>query len=389
MSGVPGLPDGFQLTVHVDVQHLGRYFVRFDKFATLTLRFNGSTLVSNTAAPGGQMGTFTYSDGTSTSTPPLDSAKSVRLEDIMLTFSDPSSGLHTTTTSRILVRALAHNIYQASSTSNYDRYGIPTVEGLALDDAAEEQLYVDTVSSRYLAAHFDQAAGTTVHHPSRKRLGSGDTPAVSQASDHAAYDEEEDLSTTDELQFVNGRFRTKQDSDAYLNYASAFLEPTPSVTMPNYESVSGTGYRYATFEFDLSSASSSTINHIDVKLYDYTLASPQNSTGTIPDFKLFVKLIDGGSYTPQSTGSSYTSIWLDGNAVLATAVGRTQANYSNASLEPLAVLEPSSTGNTNTSDTKRLILATGTSTSSLKILVRVGLDMSLNHSLGRVELQTA
>ena len=58
-------------------------------------------------------------------------------------------------------------------------------------------------------------------------------------------------------------------------------------------------------------------------------------------------------------------------------------------MEPLAVLEPSSSGNTNTSDTKRLILATGTSTSSLKILVRVGLDMSLNHSLGRVELQTA
>ena len=44
----------------------------------------------------------------------------------------------------------------------------------------------------------------------RKRLGSGDTPAVSQASDHAAYDEEEDLSTTDELQFVNGRFRASK-----------------------------------------------------------------------------------------------------------------------------------------------------------------------------------
>ena len=37
VSGVPGLPDGFQLKVHVDVQHLGRYFVRYDKFATLQL----------------------------------------------------------------------------------------------------------------------------------------------------------------------------------------------------------------------------------------------------------------------------------------------------------------------------------------------------------------
>ena len=196
------------------------------------------------------------------------------------------------------------------------------------------------------------------------------------------------MSSTDELQFVYGRFRTKQDSNAYLNYAADFLDPTPSAAMPNYSGVSGTGYRYVTFEFNLSSASSSNINYIDVKLYDFTLASPQNSTGTIPDFKLFVKLIDGANYTPQSTGS-YTSIWLDGNSVLATAVGRTQANYSNASLEPLAVLEPSSSGNTNTSDTKRLILATGTSTSSLKVLVRVGLDMSRNHSLGRVELETA
>ena len=316
----------------------------------------------------------------------------MRLKDITLTFSDPSIGLHTTTTNRIVVRALAHNIFQADSTSPIDHYGIPTAEGNPLDDATEEQLYVDTVSSRYLAEHFDQANDTTtVHHPVRKRLDQAgdDTPTVSQASHHAAYDETEDLSSTNELQFVNGRFRTKHaNNNAYLNYASAFLEPTPLVTMPNYSGVSGTGYRYATFEFDLSSASSSNINYIDVKLYDFTLASPQNSTGTIPDFKLFVKLIDGTNYTPQPTGS-YTSIWLDGNAVLATAVGRTQANYSNASLEPLAVLEPSSSGNTNTSDTKRLILATGTSTSSLKVLVRVGLDMSLYHFLGRVELQTA
>ena len=340
VSGVPGLADGFQLTVHVDVQHLGRYFVRFDKFATLTLQFDGSTLVSNTATESGHTGTFTYSDGTSTSAPPLDSAKSVRFEDITLTFADPSSGLHTTTTegSRILVRALAHNIFQADS-STYDSYGIPTADGDTLDDTSEEQLYVDTVSSRYLAAHFDQAAGATVHHPSRKRLDQGGVrPTVSQASHHAAYDEEEDLSTTDELQFVNGRFRTKQDGNAYLNYAAAFLDPPPTATMPDYSGVSGTGDRYATFEFDLSSASASNINYIDVKLYDFTLASPQNSTGTIPDFKLFVKLIDGANYTPQSTGS-YTSIWLDGNSVLATAVGRTQANYSNSSMEPLAVLE--------------------------------------------------
>ena len=101
---------------------------------------------------------------------------------------------------------------------------------------------------------------------------------------------------------------------------------------------------------------------------------------------MYVKLIDNGNYTPST--SNRTSVWLDANAILETAVARSQTNYSDSSRNgTLAVLQNSSSGNTNDTDTKRVVIVAGTSTTNLIVLVRIGLRMNQNMNFGRIELE--
>ena len=389
ISGVATRGNGFQIKFHADIQHLGRYFVRFDKFADLKLQDGSNTFASTTLDPSSHT-SFTYSDSTAASSP-LDTAKSVRFEDLTLTYTDPGSGIHTQTSnsnSLVEVHVLPYNI--SGQGAAYERNGIDTTTNAL--DSSKPKIYLDTVSTRYLVANYDKSSGTGVHYPERRRLTQGgDTPTVSQSSHQVAFDNTQSLSSsyTDEMQFVNGRFRTKQDSNAYLNYGSLFLDHPSLTAMPDYSGISGSGYRYATLLYDLSSGSASTISYVDIKLKNYSLGS--QTDGVISDFKLFVKLLDAttsqsDSFTPSTSNSS--SIWLDANSLLVTAISRSQTNYSNSSLEPLAALEAPGVGNT-TSDTKRISLVPGTPTSNLTILVRFGLDMSKNHSLGHIELECA
>ena len=338
ISGVATRGNGFQIRFHADIQHLGRYFVRYNKFADLKLQDGSNTFHSTTLSTSSYT-SFSYSDGTDANTAPLDSSKSVRFENLTLTYSDPGSGIHTQTsdTSTLVeVHVRPYNIQGQGAA--YERNGIhETTNDL---DSSEPKIYVDTVSSRYLSSNYDKASGSGVHYPARRRLTQGgETPTVSQASHQVSYDHTQSLASsyTDELQFVNGRLRTKQDSNAYLNYGSLFLDHPTLTAMPDYSGISATGYRYATFLFDLSSGSASTISYIDVKFKNYTLGT--QTDGVVSDFKLYAKLIDNDDYSP-ADDSSYSSIWLDGNAVLASAVTRSQTNYSDSSRSPSPCCSP-------------------------------------------------
>tara|TARA_Y100000590_G_scaffold470162_1_gene662451 strand:- start:1574 stop:4984 length:3411 start_codon:yes stop_codon:yes gene_type:complete len=388
ISGIPSRGDGFQVTYNFDVQYLGRYFLRYDKLAIAYLRFNNSNISSATTFSPSGITSWNYSDSAAVSAP-IDTSKYVRLSE---TITYNSTDIHTNS-NKISLKITPYNIKATGSA-----YEEEQIDGSdVFVSSGGKFIYVDTVSKNILDTYYGKSAtgsSTRVNYPVRRILNSNNSanPSVSSSSDHAAYDNSQIIvgnsSDTDynyELQFVNGRLRTGASSDAFLDYTT-YLDHA-SKTMTDYSGATADEFRYCTFQFDLSGNTQKNINSFDIIFNNYTLASSVASSGvvTTTEYQLYIKLIDNGNYSPD--GSDYSSIWLDGNAILSGAVGRTKTNYSNSALEPLAVLENSSTGNTNTTDTKRIILASGTDTDNLVVLVRLGLKNNVDNSMGYLTLE--
>ena len=396
ISGIPSRGNSFQLKINLLIQNLGRHFVRVDRFANLALKIGNSSYGSTTipASSYTSSSSFVYEDGTSPVNE-IDSSKKIKFENLTLTYNDPSTGIYTNITSDGLsylkVSVIPQNIL--SSGGEVALNGINTSTNEFSD--SEQKIYVDTVSIRYLNSHYNDKSSTSgTFYPRRQHLtqwseSESDTPTVSQSSHHETYNDESSLTSTtyqQELQFANGRFRTKHSSnDAYYDYPTTFLDHSSLGSMTDYSGISNSGYRFATFKYELNAThpNPSTISYIDLNLIDFTLPTMED-TGTVSDFKLFVKIIEDDDYSVSST--NYTSIWIDGNSVLQSAVARDNANYANTSLEPIPALQNASSGNT-TSSIKRVVLVPGTPTNNLTILVRVGLRMNQNMSIGRIELQ--
>lgn len=394
VSGVPTKADGFVVDVILDVQHLGRYFLRADKLVVVRLSDNGSSgpyasaTITNTIA-------FQYTDGTAASTSPLSTSAPVRLAT-SLTFSDPANGVHTVDNNSYLRFQLqAFNLLDNSSATTM--HSLDTGNNNRLDNTSKK-IYVDTQSVRYLNSYYNKvpqtSGGIAIHFPSMVELGG--PSGYPTFTTYPAYDHTKPINNgtvapayAHTLQFTGGRFRTKGDTEAYLNYSAVFVDRDINgalAAQPDYSGVSGTGFRYATFLFDLGTGSAaSTITFFDIVFQDVQLPVQNEGVIDTSKFQLYVKLIDNQNLVPAT--NNYSSIWLNANEVLDTSVTRSQSNYSLGTNEPLSVLENTSSGNTNNSDTKRIVLVPGTSTQNLEVLVRVGLQMGGNYHLGHIQVR--
>ena len=363
VSGVPSLTNGFQVALNIDIQHLGRYFIRRDKLCDLSIHTSSDTLVASGTS-------FNYTDGAAVSAP-IDTAKSIRFAKT-LTYTDPGSGVHSASTD-LTLSATPHSLLGSGAELNYT-----DINSGVWASSGGSKLYIDTVSTRYLAGTFP----TQVVFVNGENAGSAvDNPSIGSASDVVAYDHDEVIvSNTDtkynfSLQFAGGRFRTQASSIAYANYSLFQAHPTLGA-LPDYSSISDAGYRFADFEFDLNGSGSSNISTIDLTFHDHNLTLSS-------DTKIFMKFVSGSNYTP--TASNDTTIWADCMTPLSTAVTRNQTNYSNSANEPITCLQHSSSGNT-TNTTRRCIFPAGTSTTNLKVYVRIGLRMNVDLYFGRVSI---
>jgi len=381
ISGIPSRGDNFQITYNFDIQYLGRYFIRYDKLSTAYLRFNSGNISSSTIYEPSSLTNLTYSDGVSITSGPINSSKYIRLQEI-ITYNN--TDIHTNT-NNISLKITPHNLLGDGTT-----FEKSFINGSNEFDNSGKYIYVDTISKNILDNYFNIANNTSgnpaINYPVRKLLTNNNTPTPSIASsaDIISYDDSELIvgnSVTNynyELQYVNGRFKTKASSDAFLNYPSNYLNHS-SKNMTDYSAATSSEFRYTSLLYDLSGNPQKNINYIDIIFNNYDISNTTvASTGVINSshYKIYIKLIDNNNYTPN--GTDYTSIWLDGNTILSAAVTKNQTNYSNAAKEPLAALENTSSGNTNTTNTKRIILAAGTDTDNLKILIRVGLLNSVD-----------
>lgn len=413
VSGIPSRGDGFQISYDMNIQYLGRYFIRYDKLANSRLKFNTSTNISSSVdfSPSG-ITSFVYDDGSAVSAP-IDNSDSIQLSE-SVTYNN--TDIFTTTSQYITLNIIPYSIKATGST--YTKHFINASD--ELDDTGK-LIYVDTVSKNILDSYYDggynSSGGYVTIRPTRDvfnedndtdyLISYSSTPTDNQFDASTVvetYDHDEiivgNVTNTyynNELQFVNGRLRTIQDTNSFIDYPTNFLNVS-SKNMTDYSGANNSEFRYASFEYDLSNVST-TIDYIDIVFNNFDLTDPSiASTGVIDNtkFKMYMKLIDNESYTVQGDETDYTSVWLDCNAVLSTAVGRSKTNYSSIANEPLAVLQNASSGNTDTTPTsgtgstthvKRVILATGTSTTNLKVFLRVGFHMGSDITMGYITLK--
>ena len=132
VSGVATRGNGFQIRFHADI-HLGRYFVRFNKFADLKLQNGSNTFASTTLDPSTHT-SFT----TATPRPPARPSTPPRAcgSKTTLTYRIPV-GHHTQTSdsnSLVEVHVLPYNISGAGAA--YERTGIHETTN-ALDSSSQ------------------------------------------------------------------------------------------------------------------------------------------------------------------------------------------------------------------------------------------------------------
>ena len=132
----------------------------------------------------------------------------------------------------------------------------------------------------------------------RVNLGTGQFPSGTVVD----YDHTKSIlagTYADELQFVNGAYRTPADSSAYLNYSDSKAQDP--VYKPNYSGITGTAYRYATFRFTPGTMT----EEINMTISGMSLNGSRqpNSQSRISDMEISVKLVH----------ATKTTSWLNAN----------------------------------------------------------------------------
>lgn len=208
-----------------------------------------------------------------------------------------------------------------------------------------------------------------------KRVNSGDTefPLTEGVDFGIDYDDTKnilsDTGYTEELQLVNGLYHTPSNSNSFLDYSNYFYPTVLSITTPDYSSVSLTGYRYVTFKYTRTFTGFK--NKIQLTLVNQTGLTVDFSIINGANHKIFIKLEDTRTLSPGDY--SYTTPWLSA----CDAFGIMGVNN--------AVDGDGCLVTKNSTLTSRECLF-NPFLEDVNIYVKVGLDVSEDHSIENVSL---
>jgi len=116
-----------------------------------------------------------------------------------------------------------------------------------------------------------------------------------------------------ELQVANGCFQSKIGLDAYLDYTTYYYSSTSQNTV-NYSTILTSGYRYATFCWQVA-ATSSSYSTITFQFNGLTtsLEIDGNNLASIAGSPLLMKYKVEDNASPSLSASSITTTWIDAN----------------------------------------------------------------------------
>jgi len=194
-----------------------------------------------------------------------------------------------------------------------------------------------------------------------------------------AYDTTSTIAGQQELQTVAGYFQSKTSVDrGYLNYVSFAYDATHSNAV-DYSSVATTGYRYATFVWNIAA---SLTNYTALSFTFHAVSPAITITGSLAYFgttpiQLYYRFEDSNSPAPTTLANKSTS-WIDGNT---TSGNPTSAgNY----YLPTDLTQQLNYGLTSVSGTTAPVFVvkvpgalTVASNNTIRLYCRVGIPMSV------------
>jgi hypothetical protein len=195
---------------------------------------------------------------------------------------------------------------------------------------------------------------------------------------------------TEETQVSFGKHRSKGTTgNAYINYTSFYYTSNVQNTV-DYSSVLASGYRYATFSWNVGTLTSQTYSALSFTLHSI-LPTP-TITASIAyvggqRILLFYRIEDSSSPSP-TDGSKLTSLWIDANNTGDGTLTVNSANYftpNDNSISRIGLVgsPANSAGNTTFTVTvpKPFTVPAGT---TIRIYCRVGLPMNTNFEFSHV-----
>jgi hypothetical protein len=198
------------------------------------------------------------------------------------------------------------------------------------------------------------------------------------------------IDAANELQLTNGVFTTRANPDAYHDYRPTFYYEGTSVqnNTLDYSGITTSGYRYATFAWNIPTAG----EYFSLVFTLNGTTSTLSTTVPIPNFQLYYRLEQNSSPFPTNS-SSYSSIWADGNSLSGTPSGSppfVNGNYwGNGTAVPDVVYTGFVSNGTNPTPSSFSIpvflptLRSGRS-SDIRLYCRIGLSMDTNFGFSNV-----
>jgi hypothetical protein len=186
----------------------------------------------------------------------------------------------------------------------------------------------------------------------------------------------ETYSANEELQVSYGAFQTKSssltNSTGYVNYNGTYQNTF------DYSTISGTGYRFATFAWKANAPSSGSYGTLTFKIIG-TNVTPVTSGGLLysttgQKLLLYYRIEDSTNIALSTDGSTLTSQWIDGNNNVPYNVN--SSNYYSAIFPYYGLLSVSTSGSTTTINVITPKPFNINNYSNITIYCRIGISMS-------------
>jgi len=220
------------------------------------------------------------------------------------------------------------------------------------------------------------------HITSGSTIGGVNIPPFSTSATPYAntpYDNTSTIALQQELQTFNGSFQTITSAvNGYLNYTGFRYDPTNFNTV-NYSAIATTGYRYATFAWNITS----NLTNYTGLTFTFNSVSPAMTVSTNLAYissalvQLYYRIEDSNSIVPTNL-ASFTTSWIDGNTTAGTPAGSGNYYLPTDLTQALNYGLTSVTGGTSPVFTVKVPAAlTVSANNRFRLYCRVGFPMSV------------
>jgi hypothetical protein len=201
--------------------------------------------------------------------------------------------------------------------------------------------------------------------------GSGQYPVIGVSGAGGVYSHSDTITTTEELQLVNGRYRTVS-SGGYADYTNLYVSGSP--VLRDYTGITATSdYRYVTFKYTGLQAgipSGETREKIRVTLNSMTGLTVNMTTPDTENHRFHVRVVDIGDGT--GINDTTTVGWMDACNVISPVGLQDGANGTRCLNQ-----------STSTNSQRDITLRNGT-TENAVIYFRIGVQNNISASLGNL-----